>query len=176
MTEDLIKDYKFELAEPGCAPGSGQYGIRVILSEDISEVFPYLNALLNDSYYDHENKVLIGSKERHRYAFRASEIIVAGVNETSQAPGAVREVVKLVNEVWQDREKIKPSFVERKIPTVIDIYRYLPKTNCRQCGYATCLVFASELRTAKCMVEQCPPLFLPENSNRLESIRKLFTT
>jgi ArsR family metal-binding transcriptional regulator len=175
MAEELIKDYKFELAEPGCAPGSGRYGVRVTFSEDISPVFPYLNALLNDSYYDRENKVLIGNQKRHRYAFRASEIMVAGINETAQAPDAVREVVLLVNRVWKDRENIKPSFVERKVPTVIDIYRYLPKTNCRQCGYTTCLVFASELRTANCMLEQCPPLALPENSAHFEAIKKLFS-
>jgi ArsR family metal-binding transcriptional regulator len=176
MIADLITHYEFELTEPGCAPGSGRYGVRVTLSEDISPVFPYLNALLDDAYYDHANKVLIGSVERHRYAFRSTEIVLAGVNEVAQAPGAVREVITLVNRVWREKENIKPSFVERKLPTAIDIYRFLPKTNCRQCGCATCLVFASELRTASCQLEKCLPLFLPENLKRLESIKKLFLT
>jgi len=176
MTADLVNHNNFELAEPGCAPGSGRYGVRITLSEDISPVFPYLNALLEDAYYDHENKVLIGSVEQHRYAFRPTEIVLAGVNEVAQAPGAVREVITLVNRVWRDRANIKPSFTERKLPTAIDIYRFLPKTNCRRCGCATCLVFASELRTSNCQLEKCIPLFLPENLKRLESIKKLFLT
>ncbi len=176
MTADFITRYDFELAEPGCAPGSGHYGVRINLSDDISPVFPYLNTLLDDAYYDHANKVLIGSVERHRYAFRSTEIVLAGVNEVAQAPGAVREVITLVNRVWRDRINIKPSFSERKLPTAIDIYRFLPKTNCRQCGCVTCLVFASELRTANCLLEKCLPLFLPENLKRLESIKKLFLT
>ena len=174
MTEELVTSFEYELVEPPCAPGSGRYGVRIILSEDISPVFPYLNTVLEDTYYDHENKVLIGREEQRQYAFRTTEIRVAGVNETSQAPEAVRKAVALVNRIWQERTNIKPSFTERKLPTAIDIYRHLPKTNCRQCGYPTCLVFASELRTAKCMLEQCPLLFLQENTARLLAIRKLF--
>lgn len=175
MTEELVTHYKYELAEPPCAPGSGRYGVRIILSEDISPVFPYLNTVLEDTYYDHENKVLIGREERRQYAFRTMEIRVAGVNEAAQAPEAVRNAVKLVNRVWQERATIKPSFTERKLPTAIDIYRHLPKTNCRQCGYSTCLVFASELRTGKCMLEQCPPLFQPKYAGQREAIQRLFT-
>ena len=176
MTKELVSHYEYELAEPPCAPGSGRYGVRIILSEDISPVFPYLNTVLEETYYDRENQILIGREERQQYAFRDTEIRVAGVNEAAQAPEAVRKAVALVNRVWQERTTIKPSFTERKLPTAIDIYRYLPKTNCRQCGYATCLVFASELRIAKCMLEQCPPLFLQENTERLSAIRKLFST
>jgi ArsR family metal-binding transcriptional regulator len=174
MTKELITRYEYEIAEAPCAPGSGRYGVRIILSEDISPVFPYLNTVLEETYYDHENKVLIGREERRQYAFRTTEIRVAGVNEAAQAPEAVRKAVELVNRIWQERATIKPSFAERKLPTAIDIYRHLPKTNCRQCGYPTCLVFASELRTGKCMLEQCLQLFLQENTARLLAIRKLF--
>lgn len=176
MAEEIITCYEYELAEPPCAPGSGRYGVRIILSEDISPVFPYLNTVLEDTYYDHENKVLIGREERRQYAFRTMEIRVAGVNEAAQAPEAVRKAVELVNRVWQERATIKPSFTERKLPTAIDIYRHLPKTNCQQCGYPTCLVFASELRTGKCMLEQCPLLFQPENHARQQAIQRLFFT
>jgi ArsR family metal-binding transcriptional regulator len=174
MTDDLITHYEYEIAEAPCAPGSGRYGLRISLSEDISAVFPYLNTVLEDTYYDHENKVLIGRDEQRQYAFRDMDIRVAGVNETTQVPEVARNAVALVNQIWQERTTIKPSFTERKLPTAIDIYRHLPKTNCRQCGYATCLVFASELRTGKCMLEQCPPLFLQENTARLLAIQKLF--
>ena len=27
----------------------------------------------------------------------------------------------------------------------LDIYKLLPKTNCRECGFATCLAFAMQL-------------------------------
>lgn len=175
MTKDLITHYEYEIAEAPCAPGSGRYGLQIRLSEDISPVFPYLNSILEDTYYDHENKVLIGRDRYRQYAFRETDIRVAGINEVAEVPEIARATVALVNRIWQERANIKSSYTERKLPTAIDIYRHLPKTNCRQCGYTTCLVFASELRIAKCMLERCSPLFLPGNSQNLQDIRKLFS-
>lgn len=41
--------------------------------------------------------------------------------------------------------------------SVIDLYRdVLPKTNCRKCGYQTCLAFASMVVSEKLPLEKCP--------------------
>ena len=174
MEQTLITEYEFELSEPGCAPGSGRYGVWVILHRDITPVFPYLNAVLKDTLFDKENAVLIGSEGRHRYAFRALDIRVAGVEETIDAPRVAKEAVELVNRTWRDRASITPSYKERKLPTVIDIFSNLPKTNCRKCGYATCLAFAAEVRAGSCTADSCPPLSEPKHAAKKEAIKKLF--
>ena len=38
----------------------------------------------------------------------------------------------------------------------LDIYKLLPKTNCRQCGLATCLAFAMQLAKKAVLIEKCP--------------------
>jgi len=38
----------------------------------------------------------------------------------------------------------------------LDIYKLLPKTNCRQCGLATCLAFAMQLAKKAVAIEKCP--------------------
>ena len=40
----------------------------------------------------------------------------------------------------------------------LDIYKLLPKTNCRECGFATCLAFAMQLAKKAASVEKCPYL------------------
>ena len=40
---------------------------------------------------------------------------------------------------------------------VLDVYRLLPRTNCRQCGMV-CMAFASALLTGKATPGDCPPL------------------
>ena len=40
----------------------------------------------------------------------------------------------------------------------LEIYKLLPKTNCKKCGYPTCLAFAMKLATGKVEVEACPDL------------------
>ena len=38
----------------------------------------------------------------------------------------------------------------------LDIYKHLPKTNCKECGYATCLAFAMQLAQKKASLDRCP--------------------
>lgn len=38
----------------------------------------------------------------------------------------------------------------------LDIYKLLPKTNCRQCGFPTCLAFALSLAKKAVVLEKCP--------------------
>lgn len=38
----------------------------------------------------------------------------------------------------------------------LDIYKLLPKTNCKQCGFATCLAFAMQLAKKAVSIEKCP--------------------
>jgi len=40
--------------------------------------------------------------------------------------------------------------------SVVDIYRNLPQTNCKDCGYATCLAFASMVVSEKLPLQNCP--------------------
>jgi len=40
----------------------------------------------------------------------------------------------------------------------LDIYKLLPKTNCRECGFATCLAFAMQLAKKGVTIQQCPHL------------------
>jgi acetyl-CoA decarbonylase/synthase complex subunit gamma len=42
----------------------------------------------------------------------------------------------------------------------LDIYKLLPKTNCRECGFVTCLAFAMQLAKKAVSIDKCPYLSL----------------
>jgi len=42
------------------------------------------------------------------------------------------------------------------VPTAIEIYQLLPKTNCGDCGVPTCLAFAMKLAQGQASLEDCP--------------------
>jgi acetyl-CoA decarbonylase/synthase complex subunit gamma len=44
----------------------------------------------------------------------------------------------------------------------IDVYRLLPKTNCKECGVDNCMAFATKLVNREMTLEQCPPILKPE--------------
>lgn len=47
----------------------------------------------------------------------------------------------------------------------LDIYKLLPKTNCKECGFATCLAFAMQLAKKAVSLDACP--YVSEESKRL---------
>lgn len=50
----------------------------------------------------------------------------------------------------------------------LDIYKLLPKTNCRECGFVTCLAFAMQLAKKTVSIDKCPYLS-QEAKNTLEA-------
>jgi ArsR family metal-binding transcriptional regulator len=170
----LISDYDIELVEDFHSAGSGLYHVHIKISTDISACFPYLNAVLEDTIYDHENHILIGASDKKRYALRPHEIHAGVTVDAAEAPTMAEAAVALVNRVWRERAQITPTTRERQLPTVFGIYQVLPRTNCRQCGLPTCLAFAGELRSGKVTLENCPLLVEPEYAGNLEKIRSMF--
>jgi acetyl-CoA decarbonylase/synthase complex subunit gamma len=39
--------------------------------------------------------------------------------------------------------------------TALDIYKLLPKTNCKDCGFPTCLAFAMQMAAGKAGIDKC---------------------
>jgi len=49
--------------------------------------------------------------------------------------------------------------------TGLEIYKLLPKTNCKECGFPTCLAFAMALAAKKVSLESCP--YVSEETKRI---------
>jgi ArsR family metal-binding transcriptional regulator len=175
VMEKLIRDYDIELVEPPCIPGAPRWSAKAHLRRDIGDVLPYLNARLDDCRYNHEARVLVWKNGEHRYAFRPFEISAAPVEDNEEAKKVVSEVVSLVNRVWQERDSITPSFTEKELPKVLDIYRLLPQTNCKKCGYATCMAYAAALREGKASLDDCSPMTDPGHTEKREKLLELLS-
>jgi ArsR family metal-binding transcriptional regulator len=171
--EELIRDYDVELIEPPCVPGAPRWAAKAHLRRDIGDVLPYLNARLQACQYHHEARALIWRNGERRYAFRPFEITAAPVEDNEEAKKIISEVVGMVNNVWREKDSITPDFTEKEPPKVLDIYRLLPKTNCKQCGYATCMAFAAALRQGEVQLEFCSPLLGPSQAKSRGQLMEL---
>ena len=60
-------------------------------------------------------------------------------------------------------------------PQVVPSGRLGKKRLCRQCGYATCLVYAAELREGKTRLERCPFLLEPEYAENRQKLTGMLT-
>lgn len=160
MSEKLIRGFEARLAAPDCHPGADWYRVLIRLHDDISEVLPYLNAELERrTDYRHNDGILLWKYRGKIYAFRPNEIAISPVFDNEEARKLTESIIETVNNIWKRRDKITPSFEGRKpLPKVLDIYKLLPRSNCKKCGFPTCMAFAAELRTDFMKSSLCPYL------------------
>jgi len=170
LTDPLIRGYRLELAEPLCIPGADMWNAKAILEDSIAAVLPYLNAELRGADYRQDSEILIWKEQGRKHAFRPHEISVAPVGDREEAHRLIDNVIGTVNAIWWRRDEIEPSFRQRSLPSPMDIYRLLPRTNCKQCGYSSCMAYAARLREGEADLSQCPDL---SNDTYLENQKKL---
>jgi len=168
----LIEDYTIELKEPPSQKGSALWTAYVDTKENISEVFPYLNSEWKNCIYNHELKELTYVGER-RYVFRANQIAISKIRDRQEGSKVAGEIVDTLNQIWGRRDEITPNFEQKRPPSIIEIYRLLPKTNCKECGYPTCMAFANDLRAGTAELSQCPYLSEEKYQKNKEELSKI---
>lgn len=169
----LIEKFDVEVFTPPCEPGAERYAARARLTVDISEVLPYLNATLRGAVYLPEANALTWKKGGHNIAFHAYEVATSNAEDRDDAEKELKGLIDLVNRTWERRAGITPDTTTRQRPTPMAIYKLLPNTNCRQCGEATCYIFALRLSTAQKRLRECPPLFEAKYSDRLAALQEI---
>jgi acetyl-CoA decarbonylase/synthase complex subunit gamma len=55
----------------------------------------------------------------------------------------------------------------------IDVYKLLPKTNCKECGEKNCMAFATKLVGRDASLENCPPLLTKEHKKAYKQLMEL---
>jgi acetyl-CoA decarbonylase/synthase complex subunit gamma len=71
------------------------------------------------------------------------------VNEKAKAKGGIKEI------------------------SPIDVYKLLPKINCKECGQDNCMAFATKLVNREVLIEQCPPLLKKENEKAYKQLKEM---
>jgi len=59
------------------------------------------------------------------------------------------------------------------MPSPMDIYKLLPKTNCKKCGETTCMSFAFKLLRGERKLEECEPLFDPKYEEQRKKLMEM---
>jgi len=130
---------------------------------DLSELLPYLNAVLPRAIYNHLERLLTFSQGEVMITLYPRQVAVARADDIEHAWRLVEELRRLLTRTAARRDSIQPSFEQRHRLRALDVLRLLPGVRegryCRQCGRPTCLVFATELVAERLNVTACQPLF-----------------
>jgi ArsR family metal-binding transcriptional regulator len=146
------------------------------LSDDISEVFPYLNAVVKNAVYTPEAPNLNFKMDTGFISLMPREINVGQVACEEDGTKILDYVKKLINDTWEKRAKITPIYERKGEIKAKDILDFLPRTNCRECGLPTCFAFAMALLKGRKHLKDCSVLSKQEFAEDKEALARLLQT
>jgi ArsR family metal-binding transcriptional regulator len=155
----LLRKYDLKIVLSDCNPSSPKVNAIADLSENISEVLPYLNTVLKALQYHHEDKFLTVKRKGRVITFWPRQIAVTKLEDEKEAREVIEELKEIVNETYANKDRIKPTYTSRPIPRPLDIFKLLPGKNCKECGEPTCMAFAVKLVGREIAIGKCVPLF-----------------
>jgi ArsR family metal-binding transcriptional regulator len=143
------------------------------LANDIHEVLPYLNTVLQGYQFCPDPPSLTLKYHAKLITLTSHEIAINMVKDQTEAEDILEWLTKEINAAWEQRGEITPSFEVAPPPRALDILKLLPRTNCRACGHPTCMVFAVQVGQKAQSLDACPGLE-PENLTRLRDYLRQF--
>jgi len=131
------------------------------LDSDISPLFPYINAEAKSASLLEKPPFIRFVLDGYCCGLYADHGVAASFADGQQALGFLDRLIDFLNDIYQRRNSLKPNYKKWNPVPVLQIFRLLPQTNCRNCGYPSCLAFAAALSTQKTTPERCPGLSPP---------------
>jgi len=169
----LLKSYTKEIFRPECNPNFTSLHCYAHLDEDVGQVIPYLNAELGGFQCTKEPPSVTFMIRGRLITVHSRQISINSLKDEVEAEKIVGWMKNQINEIWERRDKIEPSFTSLPRPQLIEILKLLPKTNCRECGLPTCMVFAARVVEGVKDADDCLPIE-QENREKMQSYLKPF--
>jgi ArsR family metal-binding transcriptional regulator len=99
-------------------------------------------------------------------------VSITQVTDTEEGLQLLATLTEAINATWEQRAALVAVTTRRRAPRPLDVWEFLPQTNCRRCGELTCMAFAFGLLQQQRSIGDCP--VLTEDSRfeeRLDTLR-----
>jgi ArsR family metal-binding transcriptional regulator len=138
--------------------------IRLIAhtSGDMAKAFPYMNAEMREACYNAKGPTFTFMDGYRMISMYPQRIAVAKADDIVDGWRTLEMIRCRVNDAWARRTQIEPCYEMREKPPALEIFKRLPKTNCRACGELTCLAFAVRVWMGELPASKCLPVFQGE--------------
>ncbi len=156
------------LGTPGCHPGAAFYGADFRLKRDVSELFPYINAEADKPAYHEDPHSVQFMLHGFKCALYPDHLKAVAFETREEALEFFEKFSDFLNDLYARKEDIVPNYKKFQPIPVFPIFKLLPRTNCRACGFATCMAFAAALSKGEIAVDGCPDLKDASNDNARE--------
>jgi ArsR family metal-binding transcriptional regulator len=162
FTEDLFGEAVIMFFGP-CMADETRVRLIAHLTGDLTAVLPYLNGRMPQASFNAGPCTLTFMDGQRMVTLYPRRIAIGKADDLLDAWRTLEHIRVLVNATWAQRATLVPSYVLRSKPPALEIYKRLPRTNCRACGEQTCMAFAVKLWQGRAAPSQCVPVFAEEH-------------
>lgn len=125
--------------------------------DNLEMKMPYLAKALANSTYN-KSQGWISFRRGHKIVtiHKSGLVTMIFVNSREEAIEILEYVERVASRISGE---VQAGENERTLIGVLDVYTYLPKSNCKKCGEQTCMAFAVKLLNEEKKLGDCKPLF-----------------
>lgn len=163
----ILSGFTIEYFRNKCMPGAQSIHCHAHLNEEVGKVLPYLNAALGGASFSKEPPSVTFKTSGKLITVHSDKIAVNALKDEAEAEKILEWLKNEINQAWENRETIEPSFERARQPVMTKILGLLPKTNCSACREPTCMVFAVRVMEGIKDGNDCPEM-TSENRAALE--------
>jgi ArsR family metal-binding transcriptional regulator len=170
MLLDRIEN--FEIFRPKMDSSKEVLHAIATFEADISPSFPYVNAELGGWDYDQTNQVLLLKLSDGKWiTLHPQKIAMRGSRDIEECHALLEWIKGQINDIYERRETITPRYMSQAGLKIMEILKLLPMTNCKTCGYPTCMAYAAALREGEISLNDCPSLWEETCRVKLEKLQ-----
>jgi len=134
--------------------------IRLIVHHDadIALLLPYINSVIKTAQYSPEIPAVSFKKGIRMITIYRDKVGLAKADDLLDAWECLKDVKERIEWVHEHKDEITPNFDMYTPPSALDVYKLLPRTNCKGCGRPTCMAFAAAVASGEANPDECPVL------------------
>ena len=154
-------EFTLDTPDPIIRLGGSIWNAHFKLDTNVSELFPYINATVKGAtYYEKPHYIAFPLGDFHCSLY-GDKVAAGAFEDRNQALEFISHLIDFLNDIFSRKDSLRPDHKKYKHQSVLEIFKLLPRTNCQECGFATCMAFAAALSRREVVPERCPTLAKP---------------
>lgn len=135
------------------------------LTTDVSQLFPYINVVIKDAFYYDTPDYIRFTLDGFFCTLYQNRVNARLFEDRKQALKFIRRLIDFLNNLYTRKDSLQPNHKKHTELSVLEVFKLLPRTNCQECGFRTCLAFAAAISQNQVVPEQCPGIPNPISEN-----------
>jgi ArsR family metal-binding transcriptional regulator len=155
-----------------CIADSSKFRVIANIAPPLGGTLRILEPLFpRGKYSDKIGALIIQKGEIITTIYGTGKVTMTMIKSEGEARESLQNLKNTINEAIA--KGVVPAPREKVRVEPMEIYKYLPQTNCGKCGEQSCYTFAIKLMGGEVTLEKCTPLKEPEYATNFEQLQVL---